>query len=310
MPGAMNRAERIAGGLWGLLVGDAVGVPYEFSSPAELPPRAQLEMFPPPEFRRAHDQVPPGTWSDDGAQALCLLASLLDCGRLDVDDLGRRLVAWHERGVWAVEGVVFDVGVQSGAALRRIKEGVPAHLAGASDEMSNGNGSLMRVLPLALWHQGSDAELVRDAHAQSLPTHGHPRSQACCAYACLWARNLLNEVEAADQVALRSLRHIYGNGPLGNELNAIFPANTPWNGRGTGYAVDCLWSALQVMSVGRYEDVVRSAIALGHDTDTTACVAGGLAGIRDGVGAIPAAWLSQLRGRELVEPLLERLLVG
>src|SRR3954471_2433749 len=106
----VGRRERLAGGIYGLLVGDALGVPYEFNRPEALPPLAELEMDPPPGFRRSHRGTPPGTWSDDGAHALCLLASLLEQDRLDVDDLGRRLVAWHEEGYLAVEGKVFDIG--------------------------------------------------------------------------------------------------------------------------------------------------------------------------------------------------------
>ncbi len=78
-----TRQERIEGGLLGLLVGDALGVPYEFHPPEAIPPREAIEYQPPEGFRRAHASVPPGTWSDDGAQALVLLASLLECGRLD-----------------------------------------------------------------------------------------------------------------------------------------------------------------------------------------------------------------------------------
>jgi ADP-ribosylglycohydrolase len=67
---APSRQERIAGGLMGLLVGDALGMRYEFHAPQDLPPPEEIEMTPPPDFRRAHVGVPPGTWSDDGAQAL------------------------------------------------------------------------------------------------------------------------------------------------------------------------------------------------------------------------------------------------
>lgn len=74
-----TRAERIAGGLIGLLVGDALGVPYEFHEADEIPPSAQIEFEPPAGFDRSHKGTPPGTWSDDGAQALCLLDSLLVC---------------------------------------------------------------------------------------------------------------------------------------------------------------------------------------------------------------------------------------
>ena len=301
--------ERIAGGLWGLLVGDAVGVPYEFHPPHDLPPREQIDMRPPPGFRRAHAGVSPGTWSDDGAQALALLASLLECGALDLADFGRRLVAWYERGYLAVDNHVFDVGIQTSQAIRELMAGAPAHSAGPAHEHANGNGSLMRVLPLALWHRGSDHELVRDAHAQSLVTHGHLRSQVCCALYCLWARRMLQDVPDAWGEAARTLRTIYGGAsPAAEELERQIRPDEPPEGRGSGYVVDCLRSARLAIGAGGYEDVVRAAIALGHDTDTTACVAGGIAGIRDGVGAIPSRWLEQLRGKDLVEPLLRQLI--
>lgn len=302
--------QRVAGGIWGLLVGDAVGVPYEFHPPDALPPRDALEMIPPPTFRRAHAGVPPGTWSDDGAHALALLATLLERGELDLEVFGRRLVAWYERGEFAVAGVVFDVGIQTSQAIRSLKDGVPAASAGPAHEQANGNGSLMRVLPLALWHQGSDADLVRDAHAQSLVTHGHLRSQVCCALYCLWARHLLRATPDAWVAAVATLRALYGaDSPAYAEMEWHVRPDEPSHGRGSGYVVDCLRSARMVVEAeATYEAVVKAAIALGHDTDTTACVAGGIAGIREGVDAIPARWLTSLRGKELVEPLLARLL--
>jgi ADP-ribosyl-[dinitrogen reductase] hydrolase len=305
----MTLQERIAGGLWGLLVGDAVGVPYEFHQPHDLPPRAELEMTPPPAFRRAHARVAPGTWSDDGAQALALLASLLERGALDLDDFGQRLVAWHETGYLAVDNIVFDVGIQTNQAIRALMAGVTPHAAGPNHEHANGNGSLMRVLPLALWHQGSDSELVRDAHTQSLVTHGHLRAQVCCALYCLWARRLLHQLPDAWGDAVATLRAIYGStSPEYAELEWQIRPDDPLEGHGGGYVVDCLRSARMAVEAGTYEDVVKAAIALGHDTDTTACVAGGIAGIRDGVNAIPERWMSQLRGKQLVEPLLLGLL--
>ncbi len=126
----MKIEQRIEGAMWGLLVGDAVGVPYEFHAPSELPAWDRLEVVPPSRFKRAHPKVPPGTWSDDGAHALCLLDSLLERGRLDLDDLGRRLSRWYEEGLWAVDGVVFDVGFQTGRALGAMRRGVPAERAG------------------------------------------------------------------------------------------------------------------------------------------------------------------------------------
>jgi ADP-ribosylglycohydrolase len=303
--------ERIEGGLIGLLVGDALGVPYEFHQPQDIPPLDAIEFAPPPGFRRAHAGVPPGTWSDDGAQALALLASLLDRGRFDADDFGRRLVDWYERGALAVDGHVFDVGIQTAQAIRALMAGTPAASAGSTDERANGNGSLMRVLPLALWHRGGDAELVADARAQSRVTHGHLRSQICCALYCLWARRLLEDTPDPWRAAVAALRGIYGEGtPEQAELEFHIRPDDPPEGRGSGYVVDCLRSARQALAAGGYEQVVKAAVALGHDTDTTACVAGGIAGLRDGVQAIPERWRAQLRGQELLAPLRDRLLQG
>jgi ADP-ribosylglycohydrolase len=302
--------ERIEGGIWGLLVGDALGVPYEFHPARAIPPFAEIEMEPPPGFARAHVGTPPGTWSDDGAHALCLLASLLHVGKLDPEDLGRRLLNWYDHGYLAVDGRVFDVGIQTGRALQAFREGVPAIEAGPHRENENGNGSLMRVLPLALWHRGSDEELVRDARLQSRVTHGHRRSQLCCALYCLWARRILRGVEvgAAWSEATATLRAIIGGDEqdLG-ELELHIRPDDPPVGTGSGYVVDCLRSARLAVGVGSYEKVLRAGIQLGNDTDTTACVAGGIAGVRDGVEGIPRRWRDALREPETVQPLVDRL---
>jgi ADP-ribosylglycohydrolase len=295
----------------GLLVGDALGVPYEFSLPEDIPPPEQIEFAPPSGFFRAHDHVPPGTWSDDGAQALCLLASLLERGRFDAHDFARRLLDWHERGYLAVDGDVFDIGIQTERALHSLKAGVTPLEAGPAGEHEQGNGFPMRVLPLALWHRGSDAELAADAALQSRLTHGHPRTQVCCALYCLWARRVLDGPADRDawEAAVAAAQEIYPPGSreraeLEDDVLAAEKPNLP----GGGYVVDCLRSARAVMVTGDYEQVVKAAVALGNDTDTTACVAGGIAGIRDGVGAIPARWRDGLRARGLVHPLLSRLL--
>src|SRR3712207_1158606 len=103
----LTRKQRIEGGLIGLLGGDALGVPYEFQDAEDLPPFSQIEYEPPPGFARSHGGVAPGTWSDDGAQALCLLASLLERDCFDPDDFARRLLRWYEQGYMAVDNRVF-----------------------------------------------------------------------------------------------------------------------------------------------------------------------------------------------------------
>lgn len=295
-----DRQQRIAGGLIGLLVGDALGVPYEFNAPVAIPAEHLLEYQPPPGFVRSHARVPPGTWSDDGAQALCLLASLLHCDSLDLDDFSRRLLDWYEHGYMAVDNDVFDIGIATSLALRRLREGVPPESAGGSAENSNGNGSLMRVLPLALWHRGSDAELVADAQRQSLVTHAHPRSQVCCALYCLMARRLLDGSTAPWPEAVAFARSLYAEDSVEREeLEFSIRPDVPLRGNGTGYVVDCLRSAVTCLEQPDYERAVRMAIRLRHDTDTTACVAGGLARIRFGQEGITQRWRESLRGVDL-----------
>lgn len=305
----MKSRERLEGAVWGLLVGDALGVPYEFTPPQRIPREDRIEFQPPRDFMRSYDHVPPGTWSDDGAQALCLLSSLLDAGRLDPGDLMERISRWHRHGLYAVGGDVFDIGLQTRQAIDRYLEGAPAESAGRTDEWGNGNGSLMRVLPLALWHRGSDAELVSDSFRQSRPTHGHPRALVCCAFACLWARAILSDGPDPWSDATARLEAVLDpDGRERMELDRTIQPRERKEGKGKGYVVDTLWSVRQCLERATYEEVVRAAVALGHDTDTTACIAGGLAGLREGLDAIPRRWTRQLRGKEMVEPLLERLL--
>lgn len=307
-------SDRAIGGLVGLLVGDALGVPYEFHPPEDLPSRDLIDMVAPLGFPRAHAGVPNGTWSDDGAQALCLLASLLDHGKLSLSVLADRLLQWLDDGYMAVDGDVFDCGIQTAEALGYLRDGVSPHESGGTDARSNGNGSLMRVLPLALWHSGSDEALVLDAHLQSLPTHAHARSLVACAFYCLVARGYLRQLADPWGWADRRLAEIYQNW-LGererkaflSELDVLRSFPKTDQPRGTGYCVDTISSARKALEGESFEDVVKTAILFGHDTDTTAAVAGGLAGIRFGLDCIPTRWLGQLRGFELLAPILSQI---
>lgn len=291
-------------GLWGLLVGDAVGVPYEFHPPGSLP--ETIDMFPPSDFARSYAHVPMGTWSDDGAQALCLAASFLACGELDLNDFADRLLAWSSHGEMAVDGKVFDIGIQTGEALRRLAHGIPPDQSGLSGERNNGNGSLMRCLPLALLHKGSDAELAHDAARQSLVTHAHPRSMACCAFYVLWARAEMRGSPDPWGVAVASFRSVHSaTDPLRSEFESvILPAgcSTP---SGSGYVVDALHSARHACQGAAYREIVIRAIRLGHDTDTTACIAGGIAGIRHGKSGIPREWIEGLRSKHIIQNLVD-----
>jgi len=305
---AITREDRLLGGLYGLLIGDALGVPYEFRDADDLP--AEITMVPPPEFARAHASVAPGTWSDEGAQALALLASLLDHdGALDEADFARRLVRWYDDGHYAVDGEVFDVGVQTSIAIEQLRAGAPPLEAGPSGERQNGNGSLMRVLPLALVFRGDDAALVDAAYRSSLPTHGHARARVCCALYSLWARRLLEGVADAWPSAVAAMRaNVMRDSPEDEALEYHIRPDEPLEGSGSGYVVDSLRSARMVFEAhADYRAVVVAAVRLGDDTDTTAAIAGGIAGVRGGLASIPAEWRAALRGAGLVAPLAERL---
>lgn len=307
----MTLNEKIRGGIYGLLIGDAVGVPYEFNPPEKLPAYDLIDMIPPQSFRSSYPNIAYGTWSDDGAQALCVLASLIHCKKLNSTDLVNRFCNWYRAGYLAIDYQVFDIGIQTREALSRFLQGVPINQIANTEVSANGNGALMRVLPLALWHQGSDLELIEDAFAQAHLTHGHIRSKLCCALYCLWARQLLKGVDI-DQAWLNSLdilkQTFQAEPEVLKEIQQEIDIESTYEIKGKGYVVDCLLSAKYALKQSSYQEVIKTAISLGHDTDTTACVAGGLAGIVFGEAGIPERWKLALKGQDMVEPLLEALL--
>ena len=308
IPGA--HLDRLAGSLTGLLVGDALGVPYEFHSADSLSPAELIEFQPPAGFRRSHRSVPPGTWSDDGAQALVLLDSLLSRQRLDLGHFSDGLGRWMAEGFCAVDDEVFDVGIQTGRALACLANGIEPREAGPREERDNGNGSLMRVLPVPLWHRGTDYELVELSSEQSLPTHGHMRSRIACALYSLWVRCVLEERLNPWDAAVARLKHVahataFDDQELGRVLD---PANASCI-EGSGYVVNSLWSArAAVLETSSFEECVRRAVAFGNDTDTTAAIAGGVAGAMYGLAGIPRRWRMELRGSEILQPLQAALL--
>lgn len=309
----MNR-NKISGGLYGMLIGDALGTPYEFHSKTQIPPYEQIEMTPPVGFKRSHSFAQIGVWSDDGSQALCLLDSLLASNGLDLEDFAVRMLAWYEYGYMTPDGRVFDIGNQTSIALSAYKHGTSPEKSGA-DPNAKGNGALMRVLPLVLWAESvalGDTDLVSFAHRQCLPTHGAVTNQVCCALYCLVAKRLIagDDFYAAFVYAVTKLRDMYADKlQYTQELESLNPAAVKtWQGHGGGYVVDCLKSAVMIMLRAQsYEQAVKAAVALGDDTDTTACVTGGLAGIMYGYESIPTRWIDTLKGKEKVEYILKRL---
>ena len=280
-----NDRQRLIGGLLGVIVGDAIGVPWEFQ-PANTAPRptpaAGFESF----------QQPPGTWSDDGSMTLALLESLLEAG-WDLEDQGRRFLGWFDDAQYTATGVCFDSGIATTAALDRIRAGTPAARAGSDGDRSQSNGGLMRILPVALMGRDlSDAELVARAEAGTRVTHAHPRVVVASAIYVLVARALLRgeTPRTAIDWAVATLGDLYAGTPERRELIASCLVHK--DGLGQAYVADSLLSALTALEQGSsFRDVVELAISYGHDTDTTAAIAGGLAGIQYGAAAVPEEWM-------------------
>lgn len=294
----METSDRIRGGLWGHLVGDALGVPHEFKAGSAIP--AEVRMVMAGGYPKSFTRVPYGTWSDDGALTLALADSLATRGRVDPADLGGKMVAWMNRGAYTVDGRAYDMGNTTTEAVLRLMRGHQAEVAGPSGELDNGNGSLMRTLPLALWHKGTDEELFADAGRVSAVTHGHPVSRAACGAYSVAARHLLRgATPAAALVAGLKLG--------GQHLRLPLPVPG-----GSGFVLDTLSYAVRACRDpgSTYRSVVLGAIRLGADTDTTAAVAGGLVGVRDGMGAIPEEWLRDLRGRDMAGEVIEKFVAA
>ena len=303
--------ERILGGLWGALVGDALGVPVEFMN------RADVRLAPVEGMRGfgTHKQ-PAGTWSDDSSLLLCSTESLLH-HEFNTSDMGWRFVSWYQEELWTPRGKVFDVGTTTANALRRIAQGMRPEVAGSDDQYSNGNGSLMRMLPVGLrFARLPVPEMLSRTHRASAITHRHPRSLMACGWFCLVARELLQNHSVVDATgnALPAFRAFYESDPWwAVELDAFqfllagrlaqCPESEISSG---GYVMETLTASLWCLLTTRnYRDCVLKAVNLGGDTDTTACVAGGLAGVAYGLNAIPADWISQLARKDDIDRLFQ-----
>jgi ADP-ribosyl-[dinitrogen reductase] hydrolase len=295
-PAVITNRDRVLGGLWGSLVGDALGVPVEFID------RAAAQLNPVTSMREygTHHQ-PRGTWSDDGAMMLCTTDSLLN-HEFNPADMGERFVRWMNDGLWTANGDVFDIGGTTCTALMRIAKGVPAGEAGGRHEDSNGNGSLMRILPVVLRFAAEPLELFANrVQTVSAITHGHPRSQMACVFYGLVVRHLL--LGEQPQSAVGSARSEFSvwcqrsaelprfNHILEDDLISLPEGEV----LSTGYVLHTLHASLWcLLKTQNFQDCVLKAVNLGGDTDTTGCVAGGLAGVAYGMKAIPSDWVNQL----------------
>lgn len=282
--------SRAVGALLGLAAGDALGTTPEFAARDSRPRLTEMEGGGP-------FGLEPGQWTDDTSMALALADSLLACNGLNAHDLMTRFVAWWQEGAYSSTGSCFDIGITVRAALSRFRQ-TDNPIAGSTDPMSAGNGSLMRLAPVAIRYWDDPEALIDAAARQSRTTHGAPEAiNACVVYAQILADAIAGRPRS---IVLRDRE-----GPYAGAIDEIVAGS--WRGkrrediRASGYVAHSLEAALWCVGrTGSFAEAVLLAANLGEDADTTAAIAGQLAGALYGHKAIPRQWLGKLHGQGLI----------
>jgi ADP-ribosyl-[dinitrogen reductase] hydrolase len=297
---AGSSRDRARGALVGLAVGDAVGTTLEFQTPGRFKPLTDMVGGGP--FK-----LLPGQWTDDTSMALCLAESLIDRGGHDGADQLRRYVRWWKEGYFSSTGRCFDIGTTTQRQLERfVRTGEPEDPH--RDEEAASNGSLMRLAPVAIRWSHAPFDVIEQAAASSRTTHAARRPVDACRLLAAMTAALVRGESSAQVFSA----DFWQQGPLHPEVEVI--ARGSWRGkrppriRGTGYCVDALEAALwAVASAPDYRQAVLRAANLGDDADTTAAIAGQLAGARFGESGIPADWLAKVAMRTRIESLADGL---
>ena len=305
--------NRILGGLWGAIVGDVLGVPVESLGREErkVDPVTSLREY-------GVFGQPRGSWSDDSSLMLCTIEGLID--GFNTYTIGRLFSRWLNEGYWTPWGQTFGVGRTTRVSIARITTGSSPEGAGGIDESDNGNGSLMRILPVGVYFAGlSPLEIIEYAHRASSLTHRHPRSGIACGFYCLMVSSLLrgNNPDSAYREAIRNALGSYDDRqPFVDEFPYFARLMSGWIGgldesqvESDGYVIHTLEAAVwSLLTTSTFREAVLTAINLGGDADTTGAITGGLAGIWYGLDAIPEEWISATARKDEIEALFEKFL--
>ncbi len=307
-------------GMLGLIVGDALGVPVEFMSRTELMKNPVTGMR---EYGTHHQ--PRGTWSDDSSMALAELDSIRTVGTIDYTDMMERFSRWCMHGEYTPFGEVFDIGIATSRALMNYAKGMAPLESGGKTEWDNGNGSLMRILPICLYlfeRQKkvctSENESIYMIHAVSALTHAHVRSQIACGIYYFLVKAILEEEGSLENRLQKGMDRAYQyyRQDLSNhrELEnykrladlSEFKESPKEGIKSSGYVVDTLEAAVWcLLHSHSYKETVLMAVNLGEDTDTIGAVAGGLAGLYYKEEGIPQEWIQVIQRREWIEEVLQ-----
>ena len=297
--------------LFGVACGDALGVPVEFQS------RERIRRNPVTDMRGDGTyNLPAGTWSDDSSMTFCLAEALTE--EFDLSRIAKNFIKWYKHSYWTPRGEVFDIGIATKAAIERLIAGVQPEYAGGTSEGDNGNGSLMRILPLVLFIRDKPIQERFDITRRvSSITHGHIRSVLACFYYLEFARSILeggkkfavyeslkNEISEFMQTVSAPESEI----SMFDRLLKADIFNLPVEKiQSSGYVMHTLEASIWcLLTTENYRDAVLKAVNLGGDTDTTGAVTGGLAGIIYGFRGIPAEWMNLLARMDDIMDLGER----
>lgn len=303
----------VKAGIFGVCIADALGVPVEFKKRADLKraPVTNMQAF-------GSWNQPKGTWSDDSSLTLCLAESLTK--GYDLEKIGESFVKWVKYGHWTAHGKLFDIGGTTRHSIARLIKGESARFSGNIFEEDNGNGSLMRILPVAFYLKDEEniESLYRTVKEVSSITHGHFRSVFACFVYVVFAIALIKgkdkrEAYTHTQRVASEFAEIQGFNPkeiklferiLKNDISAC-PEDEINSG---GYVLHSLEASLWCfLNSESYSEAVLKAVNLGEDTDTTGAITGGLAGLYYGFGSIPEEWVAQLVRKDDIEKLCMKL---
>lgn len=292
---------KVKDGIIGLIIGDALGVPVEFTSREELKktPVTRMEGY-------GTYYQPPGTWSDDSAMALATMHSIVQKQGIDYDDMMDKFLDWLENAKYMQGDETFDSGITTSNAIKSYKYGTPALKSGLCGERDNGNGSLMRILPLA-FIKDIDYESIENVSAL---THGHERSKIACVLYVEMAKSMIENENLSMKEHIENanikIKNHYRDSPELKHFRKIFNYDLD-DLSGKGYVIYTFEVVVHcLLTTDNYRDAVLKAVNIGGDTDTNAAICGGLAGIYYGYDSIPIDWINQIDKIDKVLSLCEK----
>ncbi|QIY92753.1 ADP-ribosylglycohydrolase family protein [Chryseobacterium gallinarum] len=305
--------NKVKAGILGVCIGDALGVPVEFKTREDLKRNPVTKML---EYMSWNQ--PKGTWSDDSSLTLCLAEELTK--GYDLEKIGQSFVKWYKYGHWTAHGKLFDIGGTTRHAIARLVKGESARLSGDIFEEDNGNGSLMRILPLAFYLRKEEdiQKVYKTVQEVSAITHGHFRSVFACFIYVVFAIQLINgkskkEAYTLTQQLVLEYSDFQGFNPkeielfyrvLKNDISRYSEEEI----RSGGYVLHSLEASLWCfLNSGDFSEAVLKAVNLGEDTDTTGAITGGLAGIYYGFENIPQEWIGELVRKGDIGQLCDKL---